>query len=49
MNYTKNKTKNVPTWYQDYLQNEVHNKKKPVETKQETLDDLEEFFNNKKD
>ena len=46
---TKNKTKNVPTWYQDYLQNEVHNKKKPVETKQETLDDLEEFFNNKKD
>ena len=46
---TKNKTKNVPTWYQDYLQNEVHNKKQPVETKQETLDDLEEFFNNKKD
>ena len=46
---TKNKTKNVPTWYQDYLQNEVNNKKENVETKQETLDDLEEFFNNKKD
>ena len=46
---TKNKTKNVPTWYQDYLQNEVKSKKENNETKQETLDDLEEFFNNKKD
>ncbi len=47
---TKNKTKNVPGWYQDYLQNEVHkNKKEQPETKQETLDDLEEFFNNKKE
>lgn len=45
---TKNKTKNVPTWYQDYLQNEVDSKKeKSTNNKQETLDDLEEFFNKK--
>lgn len=47
---TKNKTKNVPTWYQDYLQKEV-DKKKPESSEEtsETLDDLEEFFNNKKE
>ena len=47
---TKNKTKNVPTWFNSYVQNEVEKKKvEPKETKQETLDDLEEFFNNKKE
>ena len=46
---TKGKTKNVPTWYQDYLQEIDNKKQKKNENKQETLDDLEEFFNTKKE
>jgi replication initiation and membrane attachment protein len=46
---TKGKPKNVPTWYQDYLQEIDNKKQKKNENKQETLDDLEEFFNTKKE